>query len=155
MSIGTKLVIILLRINAMLQTALMLLLTIAAVIFDVIVAGVPVSKAEIPAQEITVRVRSSKLNFTLVNKTGYKIDEVYLARNNVSSWGNDVLGTDVLANNSSVDIVFDPEEAHELWDMKVVFVDYNEAVTWQDFNLAKIHKITLHWDGKTTWAIKE
>ncbi len=135
--------------------AVMIRLTLTAVVFAATVAGIPASKSVIPVQIITVGIPESKLNFTLVNKTGYKIDEVYLSPGNTASWGGDIMGVDVLANNSSVDIVFDPDEDHEWWDMKVVFVDYNEAVIWQNFNLAAIHKITLHWDGKTTWAIKE
>jgi ABC-type sulfate transport system substrate-binding protein len=40
-------------------------------------------------------------DFTLSNRTGYDIREVYLSASNRDSWGNDRMGEDVLENGKA------------------------------------------------------
>lgn len=87
-------------------------------------------------------------DFTLVNKTGYDIAEVYVSPSAANRWGDDVMGKDTLDDGESVDISFshDAEACH--WDLKVVYTDKDTA-QWANVDLCKISKITIHWNQKT------
>jgi hypothetical protein len=91
-------------------------------------------------------------DFTLTNKTGYTIDEIYVTPADASHWGEDVLDVDTLANGKSVEIKFHPDYEKillafgvDLYDLKVVYADNSEDV-WQDLKLEEIEKITLSLD---------
>ena len=92
-------------------------------------------------------VRAGGQDFVLVNKTGYDIDEVYVAPANQKEWGEDVMGKDTLDNGDKVNIEFSHKEKECLWDMKIIFSDKEEAV-WEDFDLCKVREITLRYEGK-------
>ncbi|MBP0445647.1 hypothetical protein J8J14_12755 [Roseomonas sp. SSH11] len=98
----------------------------------------------------------SRLDFTLMNRTGYEINEVYLGPTSSSSWGNDVMGQDTLPNGRSVDIQFNRRASTCNWDMKVVYADGDES-EWRNFDLCSISKITLYWNRQngTTRAVTE
>jgi hypothetical protein len=96
-------------------------------------------------------LRAGDQDFTLVNRTGYDIDEVYVSPVNEKDWGEDVMGKDILKNGDSVDIEFDRKEKECMWDMRVVFSDDEEAI-WEDFNLCKVSEITLRYEGKRPTA---
>jgi hypothetical protein len=100
----------------------------------------------------TLPANAGDQDFTLVNKTGYDIAQVYASPVKSDSWGEDIMGSDILENDTSVKITFphDPSACH--WDLKVVYTDKETAV-WHDFNLCEISKITVHWNkesGETT-----
>ena len=86
-------------------------------------------------------------DFVLVNRTGYGIDEVYLSPVKAKTWGDDVMGTDTLANGNKVTIEFAHNATACKWDMKIVFEDGEEAV-WEGFDLCKVSEITLKYEGK-------
>lgn len=91
-------------------------------------------------------------DFTLFNRTGYTISEVYVAPVKSREWEEDILGLDVLANNEDVEIEFSRRETVCHYDLKVVFDDDSEA-EWNDFNLCEVSRITLYYDrrsGETT-----
>ena len=92
-------------------------------------------------------VRAGGQDFVLVNKTGYDIDEVYVAPANQKEWGEDVMDKDTLDNGDKVNIEFSHKEKECLWDMKIIFSDKEEAV-WEDFDLCKVREITLRYEGK-------
>ena len=92
-------------------------------------------------------VRAGGQDFVLVNKTGYDIEEVYVAPANQKEWGEDVMGKDTLDNGDKVNIEFSHKEKECLWDMKIIFSDKEEAV-WEDFDLCKVREITLRYEGK-------
>ncbi|MEO8501690.1 MAG: hypothetical protein ABI565_12295 [Vicinamibacteria bacterium] len=96
-------------------------------------------------------VRAGNQDFVLVNKTGYDIDEVYVAPANEKDWGEDIMGKDTLDNGDKVTIEFSHKEKECAWDMKIVFSDKEEAV-WEDFDLCKVREITLHYEGKRPTA---
>jgi len=98
-------------------------------------------------------------DFTLVNKTGYTIDEVYCAPSQSDDWEEDVLGVDTLPNGSKVEITFPPlyEKALlilgiDLYDLRCVYDD-GEVAEWFGLKLEEIMQITLTYskDG-TTYA---
>lgn len=99
---------------------------------------------------------AGRQNFTLINKTGYTIDQVYVSATSAKDWEEDILGQDVLSNGESVDITFDRGESACKWDLKVVYDDQSES-EWGGLNLCKISKVSIHYDRKKdkTWAVYE
>jgi hypothetical protein len=92
------------------------------------------------------------LDFTLVNKTGLTINEVYLSPTNDDEWGEDVMGKDVLKNGEKVDITFSSSETECNWDLKIVDED-DDDVEWTKLNLCTANEITLMYEGKKPTAI--
>lgn len=90
-------------------------------------------------------------DFVLINRTGYDIDEVYVAPQNQKDWGEDVMETDTLDNGQKVTIQFSHKEKECMWDMRIVFSDGEEAI-WEDFDLCKVSEITLRYEGKRPTA---
>ncbi|MGZ5049527.1 MAG: hypothetical protein ACXWF8_17175 [Methylobacter sp.] len=90
----------------------------------------------------------AKQDFTLVNKTGYTIDQVYVSPSSANNWLDDVLGQDVLGDGESAKIRF--HSANEIckYDLKVIYDD-KEEVEWSDINLCEEEKITIRWNRKT------
>ncbi len=99
---------------------------------------------------------AENLDFTLVNKTGYPINEVYVSSAATKSWEEDIMGRDQLGEGESVDIQFDRGEKGCLWDLKVVYED-DESAVWDRLDLCELSKVTLHYDRKkgSTWADTE
>ncbi len=97
-----------------------------------------------------------KQNFSLLNKTGYTISEVYVAPSKSSSWEEDILGRDVLPDGTAVDIVFSRKEKSCKWDLKVIYDDGEEA-EWDNFDLCTVSKIAISYNRKSgeTWATYE
>ena len=93
-------------------------------------------------------------DFKLVNKTGYQIDEVYVSRVSSKNWGKDVMGSDTLEEDNSVNITFDAPANACRWDLKVKYND-GDTAEWGNLNLCNIETITLYWDRKngTTRAV--
>jgi hypothetical protein len=96
-------------------------------------------------------LRAGDQDFVLVNKTGYDIDEVYVAPANEKEWGEDIMGKDVLEDGQKVTIEFSHKEKECAWDMRIVFSDGEEAV-WEDFDLCKVREITLRYEKKRPTA---
>ena len=96
--------------------------------------------------------QNRKLDFSLVNKTGLTIDEVYVSPTDDDEWGEDVMGKDVLKNGESVDIEFSRKETTCLWDLKVVDSE-EDSIEWTKLDLCKANEITLKYEGKHPTAI--
>lgn len=91
-------------------------------------------------------------DFILVNDTGYTIEQVYVSPSRASSWQEDVLGDNVLAEGGRVTIRFDREEDTCLWDLKAVYAD-GDTAEWQAFNLCEVSVVAIRYDedtGRTT-----
>lgn len=96
--------------------------------------------------------QNRKLDFTLVNQTGVDIAEVYVSPSNDDSWGEDVMGKDILKNKASVDIEFSRKETTCNWDLKVIDVE-KDSIEWTKLDLCKANEITLKYEGKHPTAI--
>lgn len=93
-------------------------------------------------------VMAANADFTLVNKTGYDINEVFISPTNRNNWGNDRLGEYQLSNNESRKMKFgDTKNCHQ--DIKVIFTDDDSEAEWENFNLCEINKIILKYNRKT------
>jgi hypothetical protein len=91
---------------------------------------------------------ASDADFTLVNRTGYAIAEVYISPANKNNWGRDRLGRNILDNGRSKLFTFS-DSANCMQDIKVVFQDDDSNAVWEDFDLCELHKITLRYNRKT------
>jgi hypothetical protein len=92
------------------------------------------------------------LDFTLVNKTGIDIHEVYLNPTKVDTWGEDVMGKDILKSGEKVEITFSSSETECNWDLKIVDEDKDDII-WTKLNLCTANEITLMYEGKKPTAI--
>jgi hypothetical protein len=86
------------------------------------------------------------LDFTLTNKTGYGISELYVAPSASTQWGESLID-ETLENNESVSIEFEPDaENVKNWDIMITWVDGGEREYWRGAKLSEITKITLKYD---------
>ncbi len=92
--------------------------------------------------------QANNADFTLKNKTGYQIDEVYVSRHSSSNWGSDRMGDDALANGETKDINFPHGNGACQFDIKVKYHDDDSSAEWHDVNLCQYNTISLFWDGK-------
>jgi hypothetical protein len=100
---------------------------------------------------------ASDADFTLKNKTGYQIDEVYVSKHSSANWGRDRMGDDALADGESVAVVFPHGGGACKFDIKVKYHDDNSTAEWGDVDLCQYNTISLFWDAKkqTTRAVGE
>ena len=87
-------------------------------------------------------------DFTLLNRTGYDLREVYVSASNKEDWGEDRMGSQVLENGKARLFKFS-NKASCKQDLKVVFDDDGSSVIWHDFDLCDLNKITLKYNRKT------
>lgn len=89
-----------------------------------------------------------KQNFTLVNKTGYAISEVYVSPSKSNDWEEDVLGKDTFEDGDTWEIKFHRAAKPCMWDLKVVYDDDDSEAVWGGIDLCKVSKITIHYNRK-------
>ena len=99
----------------------------------------------------TALALQGKQDFTVINKTGVEIHELYVSPHSADNWQEDVLGKDTLAPGDSVEITFSPKEKAKLWDLKVVDGEGN-SIEWESLNLLEISEVTLHYKNGKAWA---
>ena len=87
-------------------------------------------------------------NFDLINKTGYTLDKVFVSPHGEKSWGEDIMGKETVKDGETVHITFHPDATHDHYDLKVVYDD-KEEVFWENLELPKVNKLTIHWDKAT------
>ena len=93
-------------------------------------------------------------DFTLVNKTGVEIHALHVSPHGSDDWEEDVLGKDTLPDGATLDIKFDRDEKAALWDLRIEDKDGNH-IEWENLDLLKISKVTLHYkDGKGTAEVE-
>lgn len=87
-------------------------------------------------------------DFTVVNKTGYQIDDLWVSPASSSNWGRELMGRGtVLEDGDSYDVAFAHNTKACKFDMKVKYHDEDEA-TWQNLDLCEISKVSLFYDRK-------
>jgi hypothetical protein len=95
----------------------------------------------------------AKQDFTLVNKTGYELNAVFVSPGHGDAWGEDVMGRDTLGDGESVHITFKRAEKTCEWDLKVVYTVDDSSAVWHDIDLCSVSKITIRYNknsDKTT-----
>jgi hypothetical protein len=88
-------------------------------------------------------------NISVVNETGYAIK--FLGFNapddGLEEWDNELEGT--LKNQASTYVEFDDDDEGCVWNIKVVWANYDEAVLWKNVNLCKFTALRLRYDSGT------
>lgn len=87
----------------------------------------------------------SRQDFTMVNRTGYQINQVFVGPSSSPNWGNDVLGSQVLGNGRQVAIRFPRSSSECAYDLKIIYAD-GDTTEWRRINLCQISTITLTWN---------
>jgi hypothetical protein len=87
-------------------------------------------------------------DFTLLNRTGYTLREVYLSPSHKSNWGRDRMGDKYLNNGQSRLFTFSDRGAC-IQDLRVVFDDDESEAVWEEIDLCQINKITLKYNRKS------
>ena len=100
------------------------------------------------AQVVPAHADNDNLDFTLANKTGYGIKEIYIAPSASTDWGDNIISKP-LENGDALSITFDAKAKAEHWDIRIVWVDEGADVVWKKCKLSEINKITLHYDRDT------
>jgi len=91
---------------------------------------------------------SGDADFTLINRTGLTIAELFVSPANRSQWGRDRLGDGTLENGKSRHFKFGQTAACKQ-DIKVTFDDAEGEAIWENVDLCEIEKITLRYDRRT------
>ena len=99
-------------------------------------------------------VRAGEQDFTLVNRTGVEIYELYVSPASVDDWQEDVLTVDTLPDGEEVAIRFARDEEADLWDIRVVDGS-GDAIDWPGMNLTEISTITLSFENGEPVATSE
>lgn len=97
-------------------------------------------------------------NISVINETGYAIK--FLGFNGpddgLEDWDNELDKT--LKNQDAAYVEFDDDDDDGcVWNVKVVWANYDEAVLWKNVNLCKFTALRLRYDSgtKTTSFIAE
>jgi hypothetical protein len=96
-------------------------------------------------------------NISVINETGYAIK--FLGFNapddGLDEWDNELDGN--LKNQDSTYVEFDDDDEGCVWNIKVIWANYDEAVLWRNVNLCKFTALRLRYDSgtKTTSFIAE
>ena len=93
--------------------------------------------------------KAADLDFTLVNRTGYEISQVFVGRESTRNWGRDILGRGTLGDAQKLDITFPDTTKSCTWDLKVVYSDDDSTAVWHNLNLCDISKVTVHYNRRT------
>ncbi len=84
-------------------------------------------------------------DFTLVNRTGYTINEVYVGASSSSSWGRDLLGQGVLQHQRTLNVRFGRNTRECNWDIRVVYDD-GDTSEFRGVDLCSVSRVTLFWN---------
>jgi hypothetical protein len=96
-------------------------------------------------------------NVSVINETGYAIK--FLGFNGpedgLDEWDNELESN--LKNQDSTYVEFDNDDEGCVWNIKVIWADYDEAVLWKNVNLCKFNALRLRYDSgtKTTSFVAE
>jgi hypothetical protein len=96
-------------------------------------------------------------NISVINETGYAIK--FLGFNapddGLDEWDNELESN--LKNQGSTYVEFDDDDEGCVWNIKVVWANYDEAVLWRNVNLCKFTALRLRYDSgtKTTSFVAE
>ncbi|CAH2600417.1 Argininosuccinate lyase [Rhodovastum atsumiense] len=88
----------------------------------------------------------AKQDFTLINKTGYELSEVYVSPSKSNDWQEDVLGRDTLGDGERTNIHFSRNTSTCRWDLKVVYTVDSSSAVWSNIDLCSVSKITIRYD---------
>ena len=104
----------------------------------------------------TAPAQAGTQDFTVLNNTGYPIEQLHVSASAKDEWEEDVLGADTLPDGERTRIRFTSDEDACLWDLKVTYED-GETAAWQGIDLCEVSVVALSYDDESgrTWAETE
>jgi hypothetical protein len=109
-----------------------------------LVAGTWLATAPVLAQ--------SQQDFSLVNRTGYQINELYVSPSSQTRWGRDILGDEVMPSGTRRNITFGRTQRDCLYDIRIVYSD-GESAEIREVDLCRVSVVTLRWNGGTRYSV--
>jgi hypothetical protein len=85
---------------------------------------------------------ASEYNFTLINKTGFEIIDLYFSPASRSDWGEEVLTVDTIPNKEKMQIHVSRKEKADAWDI-LVNDEQGVAFKWLGVKLSEISTLVL------------
>ena len=99
------------------------------------------------AMPVATGAFANDADFKLKNRTGYQIDEVYVAAHSSNRWGRDIMGKQTLEDGHNLSVTFPHGNGACDFDIKVKYDDDTTA-EWRDIDLCKYEAVSLYWDAK-------
>lgn len=90
--------------------------------------------------------QSGRQDFTLINRTGYELSELYVSPNKSDEWGTDILGKATIPDGETANVKFSRSATGCMWDLKVVYSDDDSSAVWRSIDLCKISRITIRYN---------
>jgi len=87
-------------------------------------------------------VGTARQNFSVVNATGHVVTTLNVSPTTEDEWGPDILGTDVLQNGQTAQIVFDRAEAQCNYDIRATYDD-GDTTDMRNVNLCQVGTVNL------------
>lgn len=79
----------------------------------------------------------------VINNTGFTMERFYASNTDATSWEEDILGSDVLAPYSEIDVNIDDGTGYCIYDFKAVFDDGEEVISYNQ-NVCEIPSWTVN-----------
>lgn len=92
--------------------------------------------------------------FTLINKTGFEIIDLFFSPASQANWGDEVLTVDTIPNKEKMKIHLSRKEKSANWDI-LVNDEQGVSYTWPDLKLAEISTLILTIKGGQPMAFYE
>jgi len=98
----------------------------------------------------------AELDLTIVNETGFAINEFYLKPSNETRWGFSLLQNGAtIPTSARYRISWPFDEKADVMDIRVRWTD-NDRQVWSKVNLEKAVELVIKYDGTKCWyEIKE
>ncbi len=93
-------------------------------------------------------------DLTLVNRTGYQIDRVYVSPSTTREWGGDAIPASRLDDGGRVSISLPSCPRACQWDLRVEYHDGQKA-TWSGLDLRAVTRMSLFWNIRTRTTMAE
>ncbi len=92
--------------------------------------------------------------FTLINKTGFEIIDLYFSPAKQNNWGDEVLTVDTIPDKEKMKVSVDRRERAEHWDI-LVNDEQGASFRWPNLKLAEVSTLVLTIKGGQTMAFYE
>lgn len=90
----------------------------------------------------TATVGTARQNFSVVNTTGTTVATLQVSPTSESEWGDDILGTQVIAPGQTAQVVFDRAEEQCNYDIRATYTD-GDTSDMRNVNLCQVGTVTL------------
>lgn len=97
---------------------------------------------------------ASDYTFTLINKTGFEIIDLFFSPASRGDWGDEVLTVDTIPNKETMKIRFSRKEKAETWDI-LVNDEQGISFKWPNLKISEISTLVLTIKGGHPMAFYE